>query len=207
MKDKLHYIVEAALAVAVLILFILNFSGKAGASKPDENVVVNDNESVKHLPIAYVDVDSLMSNYNYSIDLNEQIAKKYENSKASLTEKLRKLQADAAEFQRKAETNAFLSRERAEAEQQRILKKQDELQKLEAEYTQDLAMEQNRMNEELRSTIISQMRKFNSDKRYQIIFGKMNDNILFADGAYNITAEVIEFLNKSYQASPVIKPE
>ncbi|MDR0573007.1 MAG: OmpH family outer membrane protein [Tannerella sp.] len=206
MKEKLHYAIETALFVAVVILFILQFSGNKKLS--DTNAVVSGDGTTSEnvMPIAYIDVDSLMSNYTYSIDLNEQMTKKFENSRANLTEKTRKLQSEVADFQRKYETNSFLSRERAESEYQRITKKQEDLQKLEVQLSQELTDEQFRMNENLRKTIITQLREFNKGKGYQLVYGKMNDNILYADDAYNITAEVIEYLNRQYASSPAAKP-
>jgi len=207
MNEKLHYLIEAALAVAVIILFVLVFGGRKSAAVETKEAVSVDNTEAKSIPIAYIDVDSLLMNYTFAIDLNEQMAKKLENYRANMTEQLRKFEADAAEFDRKAKTNAFLSRERAEAEQQRILRKQEELQKKDEQYKLELADEQKRSNEELTNTIITKIREFNKDKKYHLIFGKMNDNILYADNAYNITAEVIEFLNSQSKPSSVLKPE
>ncbi|MDR1814776.1 MAG: OmpH family outer membrane protein [Tannerella sp.] len=206
MKDKIHYIIETALFIAVVVLFVIAFSGKGKSSAVDDKATEGLIEE-QPLKMAYIDIDSLMTNYTYSIDLNEQIAKKYENSRANLTERMRRLQADADEFKRKYETGSFLSAERAQAEQQRILKKQDELQKYEQEISQDLAAEQNRLNQDLRNTIITQLKLYNRNKNYKIIYGKLNDNILYADDSFNITAEVIDFLNKQHQASPLAKPE
>jgi outer membrane protein len=207
MKERIHYVIEAVLVVAVVILFVLQFSGNTRPAAA--NVAAADNVSAAGgiMPVAFIDVDSLMSNYTYSIDLNEQITKKYENSRANLTEKLRKLQSEVADFQRKVETNAFLSRERAEAEQQRLMKKDQDLQALQAQMSQELGEEQLRMNEELRKTIIELLREYNKDKGYQIVYGKMNDNILYAHDDYNITGAVIEFLNSRHAASPAAKTD
>ncbi|MDR3308554.1 MAG: OmpH family outer membrane protein [Tannerella sp.] len=203
MKDKIHYVIEAALAVAVLILFALNFTDKgqllSGQDAADGAKVDNT------LPIAYVDMDSLLSYYSYSIDLNEQLMKKYENVRATMTEKQRKFEVEATDFQRKVETNSFLSQERAKSEQQRLLSKQEELRRLDAEQTQKLSDEQARMNEDLRSTIIKNVSIFNKDKGYQLIMGKIGENILYSNRSFNITSEIIEYLNKQYAVSPLIK--
>jgi outer membrane protein len=207
MKGKVHYVIEAVLAVAVVILFILQFSGAKKSVADNVSVTEDVSAAGNPMPVAFIDVDSLISNYTYSIDLNEQITKKYENSRASLTEKLRKLQSDATDFQRKAETGSFLSRERMEAEQQRIMKKDQELQELQAQMAQELTEEQARINGELRNTIVSQLREFNKGKGFHIVYGKMNDNILYADEAYNITGEVIDYLNKQHASSPAAKTD
>lgn len=206
MKEKIHYVIEAVLVVAVIILFVFQFSGNKNDSTVSATTSAGGGSAEEKMPIAYVDLDSLMTSYMYSIDLNEQMAKKVENSRANLTEKTRKLQTEAAEFQKKYETGSFLSRERAESEHQRLMKKEEELRLLEAQLTQDLGAEQVQMHEDLRKTIITHLREYNKDKKFQLIQGKMNDNILYADDAYDITGEVIEFLNRKYAASPVTKP-
>jgi outer membrane protein len=206
MEEKIHYVIEAALGIAVISLFVIQFSGNkrlafADATKTDSVFV-----SGATMPIAFIDVDSLMENYTYSIDLNEMMTRKFENSHASLTEKMRKLQSEVADFQRKYETGSFVSRERAEAEQKRLVKKDQDLQALQAQMSQELSEEQLRMNEDLRKTILSQLREYNKGKGYQVIYGKRNDNILYADDAYNITGEVIDFLNRNV-ASPTTKTD
>ena len=70
---------------------------------------------------------------------------------------------------------------------------------------QEFDEERFRMSEELRLTIIAQLLEYNKSKEYQVIFGKRNDNILFAAESFNITAEIIEFLNRQYTASPATK--
>ena len=206
MKEKLHYAIEAVLIIAVIILFVLQFSGNKKSSNAGLAVSDGNATSVEFMPVAYIDIDSLWIKYTYSIDLNEQMVKKMENAKANLVERGRKFDAEVADFRRKVETNAFISRERAESEQERILKKQAELQNLEAQLQQELSNENMRISEEIRKTIITQLREYNKDKNYQIIYGKMNDNILYSNETYNITTEVIEFLNKQHAVSPVSTP-
>ena len=109
---NINYIINGVLALAVVILFVLQFTGKkeSGVTK----TFTAEESASGLLPIAYVNVDSLLLNYNYSKDLNEIIIKKQENSRASVNQKLRSLQTEMQDFQRKVENNAFLTRERAE---------------------------------------------------------------------------------------------
>ena len=206
MKEKINYAIEAVLAVAVIILFVLHFSGDKKTSKPPV-VISDEGETSGLMLVAYIDLDSLMSNYTYAIDINEQLAKKTENATANLTEKGRKLEAEIGEFQRKVETKAFLSLERAENEQQRLLKKREEFEQLQARYAQEIEEERYRSYEILRMTIKQLLEEYNKEHGYHIIYGKANDNILYANNAYDITAEVLVFFNRRYASSPVIKSD
>ena len=196
---NINYVINGVLAVAVVILYVMQFSGKKESGVTRNFAPAEDATAL--LPIAYVNVDSLLLNYNYSKDLNEIILKKQENSRANITQKARSLESEMQEFQRKIENNAFLTRERAQQEQQRLMKKQEELQNLDNQLAQELMQEQQKLNEQLRDTIVSQLRAFNQDKGFQVVFSNtVGDNILLAGDSYDITAELLEFLNKNYSA-------
>ena len=194
---NINYVINGVLAVAVVILYVMQFSDKKESGVTRTFASAGDTTAL--LPIAYVNVDSLLLNYNYSKDLNEIILKKQENSRANITQKARSLESEMKDFQRKIENNAFLTRERAEQEQQHLLKKQEELQNLDNQLAQELMQEQQKLNEQLRDTIVSQLRAFNQDKGFQVVFSNtVGDNILLAGDTYDITAELLEFLNRNY---------
>lgn len=195
---NINYLINGVLALAVIILFVMHFSGKKESDSPQ--AVLAGTEGVSGLlPIAYVNVDSLLTNYNYSKDLNEVIMKKQEDSRLNINQKANTLRSDMQEFERKYQNGAFLTPQRAQEEQQRLLGKQQELQALDERLTQELMIEQQRLNEQLRDTIVAQLKVFNQTKGFQVIFSNtMGDNILLAGDAYDITAEIITYLNKSY---------
>jgi outer membrane protein len=126
--------------------------------------------------------------------------RKEENARANVNQQANSLQSEFQDFQRKVTNNAFLTRERAEQEQQRLLKKQQELEAYDNRLTQEL------LTEQLRDSLVAQLKIFNQDKQFQIIFSNIgNDNILLSEDAYDITAELILFLNKNYSPSSSTK--
>jgi outer membrane protein len=195
---NINYIINGILALAVIILFVMQFSGKKESGKTQTFTAGVDGTDGL-LPIAYVNVDSLLLNYNYSKDLNEVILRKQEDSRANINQKAKALRSDMQEFERKYQNNAFLTPQRAQEEQQRLLNKQQELQELDERLTQELMLEQQKLNQQLRDTIVSHLKVFNQTKGFQVIFSNtMGDNILLATDAYDITAELIEYLNNNY---------
>jgi outer membrane protein len=199
---NINYVINGVLAVAVLILFVLQFSGKKEAQSPQGSETASSDSQISGFPVAYFNIDSLLLNYNFSKDLNEQIMKKQENARASYTQQARSLQADYENFQYKVQNNAFATQARAEQEQQRIIKKQQELQALDEKLSQELMDETQRMNEQLRDTMMLHLKEFNKNKSYQIIFSSSASNpaVFLADDVYNITGEVIEFLNRRWSS-------
>lgn len=196
--EKKSIIINSIFAVCIVALFILHFTDKP----KNMPYLVSSSDSTAtyvRLPIAYINVDSLLMEYNYSKDLNETLMRKRENAQATLTQKARQLESELEEFQRKYENNAFLSEQSFNNQQQRLQKKQVDLQKLEQDLTQQLMEEQQALNKVLRDTVYSFLEKYNAGKKYQIILSNtMNDNIMMSEPMYNITGEVVKALNKNY---------
>jgi len=194
---NLSLLTNAILAIAIVVLFVLVLRNKS--SNTTTRLVARGNDSIiaGKLPLAYVNIDSLLLNYQFAKDANESLIKKQENSRLTINSRAQSLQAEMAEFQKKLEANAFLSRERAEQEQARLLKKQQDLQQLDSKLSQQLLQDQQKMSEELRDTINAFMKEYNKDKKYEMIISNTSsDNVLYAAEGYDITAEVIKMLNE-----------
>lgn len=197
---NLSFILNAVLAIAVIVLFVKVFSNNP-KSPSEKSFYKNDSLNAGLLPIAYINVDSLLLNYQFAKEANESLIKKQEDSRLSINTKARQLQTEMSEFQRKLEANAFLSRERAEQEQSRLLKRQEDLRELDGQLSQQLMQVQQKMSEQLRDTINSFLKEYNKDQKYQLILSNTSsDNILYATEGLDITPEITDLLNKRYAA-------
>jgi outer membrane protein len=189
--NKLSLAINVVLVVAVATLFGIFFSNKNTEVAP-----VLEGEKLEKLPIAYLNTDSLLSYYVFAQNANEKLMKKQEDARLKLNTKARTLQSEMADFQHKLENNAFLSRERAEKEQQRLLKKQQELQELEAKLTEDILVENQKLNMQLTDSLDKFLKEYNADGRYHLILSNTaKDNVLYGVPGYDITNEVINGLN------------
>jgi outer membrane protein len=197
--EKKSIIINVIFGLCIVALFILHFTDRNGSSAQPGVISADSTGAILKMPVAYVNIDSLLLNYKYSKDLNEVLLRKRENAQATLTQKARQLESEMAEFQKKHENNAFLSEQSFKSQQQHLVKKQQDLQALEDNLTKQLMADQQAMNEQLRDTIYSFLKKYNIDKKYQIIISNtMNDNIMIADPSYDITKEIVQLLNKNY---------
>ena len=192
---KISIIVDSILAAAVIALFVLYFLDKQAAPAAEEAKT----EQEAKLPVAYVNLDSVLLQYEFAIDANDKLMSKQEDARLKLNTKMNTLQREAADFQRKLENNAFLSRERAESEQRRLLNKQQELQDLEAKLTNEILQQNQDLNLQLADTLQNYLEELNKTGKYQIIFANAGkDNILLSADGYDITKEVIDGLNARY---------
>ena len=152
------------------------------------------------MPIAVVNVDSILSQYTFAKESNEKLIKKQEDSRVNINTKARQLQNEMVDFQRKLENNTFLSRERAEQESRRLQQKEADLQQLDRQLSQELVTEQQKLSTQLRDSINAAIKALNKDNKYHLVLStnSLNDNILYSAPEYDITGDVIEYLNTNY---------
>ena len=200
MKSYTNYIVSGVLAVAVIVLFILHFNTSSDSKVENgKNLSVLLNDSSITLPIAFVNVDSLLVNYNFAKDLNESLLRKEESTRATLNQRENQINSAAQEFERKLRNNAFLSQERAQQEQERIMKMNQEYQQLAERLSQEFALEQQKLNIQMEDTIKVSIEEFNKTRNFEIIFSNISTStLIYAKDKYDVTDEVVQFLNNKY---------
>ena len=179
-------------AAAVVALASCN---NASPKMDEQPAAAAAGESTGNVKIAYVEVDSLMTQYEFILQ------KKSTNARNTLNQKGQTLQTAAANFQQKLQNNGFTSREQAESQQAAIQRQQQSLQELQARLENELANETNKYNEGLRDSLQHFLAAYNKDKKFDLILTKQGDNILYAAKRFDITNDVINGLNKRYKST------
>ena len=196
MKPILYLTLGATLTLAAC-------TGKT-AEAPAEKSATETNEATG-LRIAYIEVDSLMTQYQFCKDYNLLLNKKGENAQNTLAQKQRALQNHANALQKKYESNGFTTRDELERAQNQLAKEQQDLAELEQRLMGELANEQAQLTMEMRDSIQAFLKTYNKAKKYDFIFSRQGDNILLANPKYDITQQVVAGLNKRYKAKPEVK--
>lgn len=149
------------------------------------------------LSIAVVNYDSIMSNYTFAVNANEMLLKQQEDARLSLNTKARQLQNDMADFQKKIENNAFLSRERAEQESTRLQKKDAQLQQEYNQLSSNLQDKQAKLTVQLQDSVDHAIKLLNANHRYNLIISTsaLSGAVLYRDDALDITEQLINLLN------------
>ena len=189
-----------ALAIAAMMVSCNN-----SAPKMDEQPAAD--ASTTGMKIAYVEVDSLMTQYTFAKDYSVTLEKKSNNARNTLNQKGNALQAAVNNFQQKLNNNGFQSREQAASVQNAIQRQQNDLQALQTRLENELASETAKFNEALRDSLNNFLKAYNKDKKYDIILSKAGDNILFADKKFDITQDIINGLNKRYKPAAAKKAD
>ena len=192
------------LAVAFVATAALTACDKSNPQMDQKPENANKTAVAGELKIAYVEVDSIMSQYKFCKEYSLILQKKGQNIQNTLAKKQEALQAAVANFQQKVQQNAY-TREQAEAINAGLQKQGNDLQVLNQRLSTEFQNETDKFNKALRDSIQHYLAVYNKDKKYSIIFSKQGDNLLYADKAYDITNEIIAGLNKAYKGKPAAK--
>lgn len=195
------------IAVALVALMTVNCADNKGHQQTSGTNVASGDSAVALMPLAYIDLDSLIVNYKYANQVQDELMREMESRQATFNQKQRNFENEARDFQRKVENNAFFDQSRAQREQERILKLQQQLQELSQKLQVELLQLEAEKMKALTDTIMSHVRLYNDQVgHYQMILtNKSNDNIIYADKKYDITDEVTKYLNDQYK--PASKEE
>ncbi|MBE6303323.1 MAG: OmpH family outer membrane protein [Bacteroidales bacterium] len=188
----------ALFAFATMLFFTQCAKEQSAQQGSNDATNTTTTAAEKSIKIAFVDIDSLLAKYEFSIIVNKEMLRKEEDMRMKLAEKAKALQADYDDFQKKLQNNVYATRERAEEEQARILKQKDALEKLEQRLIGELSAESQKNNITLHDSINSFLKAYNAEKKFDLILSRVGDNLLYANDALNITEEVINGLNARY---------
>jgi len=197
---KVSLIVNIILAVAVVILYVLHFNkneGKnnANINQPSEQVV---NSSTGELKIAFVNIDTLISNYNYFLNLRDELQRKIQQLDAEFNIQSRTYDAQVADYQDKVKKYLITTKQAQEVEKQLMIQQQELLNKRD-EMRRQIAEDENVMNNKVYYKIIDYINDYNKSNNYQYIFSNTGSGpILFGNSALNITNSILAGINQQY---------
>ena len=192
---KKNIILSVALAAATTMGLV---SCDKSSPKMDDKTPASAQKSGECAKFAYVEVDSIMTQYKFCKEYSKILETKGNNIQKTLATKQQQLQAAAANFQQKIQQNAY-TREQAEAIQAGLQKQNNDLQVLNQRLSAEFQTETDNFNKALHDSLQHYLAFYNKDKKYSLIFSKQGDNLLYADKAYDITNEVVAGLNKAYK--------
>lgn len=192
-------LIRSAAVVALASLVVTSCNKQAPKVEEKSPSVQTTNTNMK---IAYIEVDSIMSQYKFCKEYSLILEKKSQNIQNTVNAKGRSLQAAAAKFQQDIQNNKY-TQQQAEAVQAGLQKQNADLQALQQRLGAEFQTETEKFNKALRDSIQHFLAVYNKDKKYSLILSKAGDNILYAEKTYDITNEVIAGLNKAYK--PVTK--
>ncbi len=180
------------LLIAVAVLFYLHFSN---------NTQFEDAESAdlleSDLSVAYINSDSLLSNYEFFNELAEQMETKRQKLEAEYQNRAQGLQREIEQFQRNV-NNMTIGQGRAVEED--LMKKQQNLLQYQERLQQQLLREEAQLNEKLYQKVSEYLKTYGKENNLKLVLTyQKGSGVLYADDSLNITEQVISGLNRAYE--------
>ena len=185
-------------AYALMAVAVVFSSCNNAAPKMDEEPVAEAvAASGEGMRIAYIEIDTLTSQYEFAKQKSLELEKKDTNARNTIQAKSQQFEKKAAAFQQKLQSNGFTSREAAEAEQAALQREQQNILALQQRLENELASEQQKFLQAFQDSLDNFLADYNKAKKYDMIVNKAA--VLFADKRFDITTEVVNGMNKRYK--------
>jgi outer membrane protein len=193
MKNVL-LIINVILICLVSYLYYLHFNvGKKETLHTSR--AIHDTAIKEGSKVAYIDLDSLQSNYTYYKKIKGEFERKQVVANEEISGMQKKYQARAMQLQQKGST---MNQQEQEAAMQEINKMQQDLQARKQEIDNDLYNYNSKMKEDILTRIQSFLKDYNKDGKYSYIFSYEPGFMFYKDSTLNITPDVIAGLNSLY---------
>jgi outer membrane protein len=193
--NKTSVVLFGVVFLAIASLFVLQFTniGSPESAGPDA-------EQSTAAGVAFVDIDSVIFNFDMFADKRNDLLEKQKQAEAELNSKGSLYERNARDFQDKV-NKGLVTRATAAEMEQNLLQQQQELINLRDNLQSNLMEEEQVMNRQIVEYITSYLEENKSDYNFQYILGKtFGSTILYGDPAQDITKRVTEALNTKYTA-------
>lgn len=189
---NLSLILNIVLLVAVGVLYYLHFS----ASKPEG--AASSTVNAGDLKLAYINSDTVLKYYDYLKVNKQQLEEKTKKMDQDYRNRAIGLQNEFAAYQRNV-NSMTLGQVRATEED--LAKKQQNLQLYQQSLTQQVMMEEEKLNKELYQRVTAYLNKYGKEKGLQVVLKyDPTSDVLHVSDALDISTDVIAGLNDEYKA-------
>ena len=189
---NLSLALNGVLIVAVAVLYYLHFSasGSVGGSTTG-GVLLQDAK------IAYINSDSVLKYYEYLTVNRKELEAKGLRMEQDFRDRAQGLQNDVATYQRTVNNMTF---GQAKAAEEELTKKQQNLQLYQQSLSQELAIEENKLNKELYDRITAFLKDYGQQNNLQVVLKyDPSSDVLYGGETLDITKPVIDGLNAAYK--------
>ena len=146
--------------------------------------------------IRYIDEDSLLAQYNLAKDINEAMLRRSNQFDSEQQRRARDIQKLAADIETKYKSNSYLTQESFNADQNKLAKMQSDAENYMIRLQRDIQNEMVQNQIQLNDSINNFLKAYCQEKGFNAVLRKTAT--FYMDPKYEVTAEVVEGLNKRY---------
>ena len=194
---KISLWLNVVLILAVAGIYFLHFyENKTTKSEVSEEGAVQEID--RDYAIAYVNIDTLVRNYDLFVDKMDELTQKRNESEAELQIQSRTFEKEVRDFQDKV-TKGLITRAKAQMLQQELAQKEQQLYAMRDNLAMQLSEEEQVMYRQVLNEVMNYLEEYNTEYNYKYIFSNtFGGQLLYTDKSLNITSDVLIGLNEKY---------
>lgn len=152
--------------------------------------------------LAYLNGDSLNEKYKFITEKSKILESKYKSADRKVSDEYKKREKDAQDLMDYYQQNPTMSEQEKFNIQQKLSELEGEMQRIQEQATGGLAKDEENLQKELLSRVHKYLETYSKAHGIDYVMnyqGSIN-LILYGNGAYDITSDVIRGLNEEYDA-------
>jgi outer membrane protein len=194
---KVSLWINVVLIIAVAGIYFLHFSGNK-SKKVETSAEGTEQVIDRDYGIAYINIDTLVTNYQLFIDKNNELLTKRNESEAELQIQSKKFENEVRDFQDKV-SKGLITRTKAQSLQQVLAQKEQQLYATRDDLARQLAEEEQVMYRQVLNEVMEYLEEYNTEYNYKYIFSNsFGGQLLYTDKSFNITVDVLAGINEAY---------
>ncbi len=152
------------------------------------------------MKVAFVYTDSVINKYDYFKKLSEEITEKGKRFDSDLQSRARGFEQEVATFQ---QTGGGMTQNQARAKQDELMQKEQNLMTYRNNLMQELSADEAKLMNDVYEQVQAFMKDYAKENGIDIILSYTRGGAMwFATDAIDVTASVVEGINKKYAANP-----
>ncbi|HBF19377.1 MAG: hypothetical protein CMI36_14040 [Owenweeksia sp.] len=195
-------VLSVVLLIAVGFLFWKVYDTpdmKSGKSNSSEEIAERLNsDEFAPARIAYINTDSLVKDYEYHKELRAELEEKAKRLESDLSSKSKVFEENLSILQQQAES---MSQEELQSHQMDLERTREGLLRYRDEQANQLALQERELNQRIKDDMESVLNDIKEEYNLDFVLSfDPNSILLNANEDYNITALVVDRLNKKYHS-------
>lgn len=183
--------------IAALTLAAVSCNQKDETAKPALPKQANE-----QMTIRYIDIDTLLTKYNLAKDFDEAATTMQNNYDAAEKRYAQQAQSMQNEFANNQRNNVYASNPaKAQQDQARYEKLMNDAQEKLGKMQQDMTNQAMKNRKQLTDSVFNYLKIYAKEKHFDAVLSKASDlsaAAFYVDDKYDVTADVVEGLNKRY---------
>jgi len=202
---KVNLTIHVVLIIAVAVLFVLQFTSLAEESKDGSKSETKQERaegavSIQgDLRVAYVNIDSLLADYQMYQDKRDEFIEQQTSSQAELQSRSEELKQRFQDLREKL-NKGLITRAKAQMMQKDLGQKEQQLYQMRQQMSSELAEKEQVIYRQVLNSVMEYLDDYAANNDYHYILSySFGGPILYKKEKLNITPDVLEGLNEAYQ--------